>query len=537
MAGSLLKKITLFLLISIFIALIGFLALPYLIDRIVLPSMLAKTPFSFSRASMSRITPYLVEGNVEMSDNTTPVISIPRFQIRFTPQSLLKKKISTLVLDHATLHFQRENGRLLLPGFKRQTSTSDSAHAGKLFLLPLGVESLILNRCIIVIHETGRPALHIGVSGQLSPTFRANGASYRLEALNGSIFLSDDISAAVSTEATLDNDEIAINLRIDNGVLALPTGFFDDRFIVPRFKSLDAELDLITDAASFSLKRYELDGSITGLRYNDDIINFSGGLEDDTLNFALSGTYDTHAYRLDTIAFESPTNLLMNITGEARHRNGQARISGTASAAWLSPGSAETDSIPLSLSFDGIWSETSGATLMIEGGCDSDLDLTVADGWLLSGLGDLYFSGTIDSTSRQLQADLRLTSGPLQLHRDFLQLMVSDIDLNARLTRSSDQVDARIITAVEEISLPEKELSMKNMVIDLPISPDPTSSARNRGTIAIEAVELQDERLFSLAADLDNQGFDYTIEGTLELLGSARHKSRDNRGNFIVHSP
>ena len=96
MAGSLLKKITLLLLITTIVALVGFLALPHIVDRVFLPSLLAKTPFSFSRASISRITPYPVEGSVEVKDGSNPVISIPRFQMRFTPKSLLKKKISRL---------------------------------------------------------------------------------------------------------------------------------------------------------------------------------------------------------------------------------------------------------------------------------------------------------------------------------------------------------------------------------------------------------------------------------------------------------
>ena len=57
MAGSLLKKLTLILLTVIIIGLVGFLSLPHIIDRVVLPSLLAQTPFSFSRARLIRNTP------------------------------------------------------------------------------------------------------------------------------------------------------------------------------------------------------------------------------------------------------------------------------------------------------------------------------------------------------------------------------------------------------------------------------------------------------------------------------------------------
>ena len=524
MAGSLLKKVTLFLLISIIIGLVGFLALPFLIDRLVLPSMLAKTPFSFSRASMSRITPYLVEGNVEMHDGSTPVLSIPQFQIRFTPQSLLRKKISTLSLAHATLHFHRENGRLVLPGFKPQIGAGESVPADHLFLLPLGVESLILDQCRIVIHDAGRPSLHIGVSGQLSPTFSAIDRNQRLESLDASFFLSDDISAAVSAAATLDDNEIAIRIRVDNGSLALPNDFVNVRSALPSFKSLSAELELVADGASLSIKHYNLSGAIKGMRYENDRISLIGGLEDNTLDFALSGTRDTHTYRFGTIVVEAPINLSIEVTGEASYREGQAKSSGNASATWLNPGSVLAGAIPLSLSFDTIWSETSGTTLLIDGSCDSEIDLRLADGWSLWGLDGLYFSGSMESTSQHLQADFRLASGPLHLQRDFQELITSDLDFNARLTRSSDQIEARIMTALKEISLPEKDLRVKNIVVDLPISTDSSPSEKNMGTLSIEAVEMQDELLFSLSTDLNNLGLNYTFDGALEMFGSADFK-------------
>ena len=258
-----------------------------------------------------------------------------------------------------------------------------------------------------------------------------------------------------------------------------------------------------------------------GGRYDDNRVSISGGLDDNTINFALAGTPDTHTYRFDTISIESPINLLADITGESIYRSGQVKSSGKVSATWLHQNSVATGVVPLSLSFDAIWSEFSGSTLLIEGSSDSAIDVALAEGWSLSGLEDLRFSGAIESTSQQLQADLRLASGPLHLHRDFLELITSDLDLNARIIRSSDQIEARFTSALEQISLPGKDLRVKNIAVDLPISSDSSSVAPERGTLSIEAVEMRDELLFSMTADLENRGFQYSFDGALEMLGSS----------------
>ena len=521
MAGSLLKKITVFLLITIIIVLVGFLALPHIVDRLFLPSLLAKTPFSFSRASMSRITPYLIEGSVELRDGNNPVLSIPRFQMRFTPQSLLKKRVGSLVLDHATFHFYRENGRLIMPRFLSQTAGKKSVSQSNLFLLPLGLEALVLDQCRIIVHAPGRPSLYAGVSGQLLPTFNSAQDEHRLEALNGSLFLSDDLSAAISLSATLKGDDISVQLTIDNGSLALPGEIFSEQFVPPAFKALSANLDLLLDARSFSLQRYELEGNVEDLRYVNDQIALSSGSEPNDLDFSLSGSLDTHSFQLTSIALESPVSALIDVTGEAYFREGEATISGSASALWLSGAGAETGKLPLSLSFNGLWSRSSGGTFHIKGGYPSELPLPLPDGWVISGLETLRFASTLELNNGDQQAALELENGPFELRRDSLLLTGSGFDLKTKLSRSVDKLEGRINAGLEELKLPEKHLVLKKLSLELPFSASALTSAMSAGKISVEAVEFEDEHLFSMSADITYQDSAYHTTGTIEMLNSA----------------
>ena len=518
MGRSLLKKITFFLFIAITLALVGFLALPHIVDRIVLPSLLASTPFSFSRAQMSRITPYLVEGSVEIKDGDNPVLSIPRFQIRFTPQSLLQKKISSLVLDHATLHFRREKGRLIVPGFKPQTGSQNGKGKGDLYLLPFGVESMILEHCRILVHDPQNPSLHLEVNGQIAPTFGTTGGQNRLEALNGSLFFSDDLSAAVTGSATLEGEDLAVNLAIRNGALSLPEELFPEWFTPPRFKTLAADLALHFDATSFSLQGYELSGSVVGLRYITDRFSLTGGEADQMLDFTLSGDLQTHRFQIAPIALKAPVEALIEIEGEALYRNKEARTSGRATMTWPGEDGEKTDPHPLFLSFNGQWTETSGAALQVDGDYHSPQPLPLPKGWSISGLQGLHFSSSIEAAPQQLRAELDLQSGPLELRHDAMQLTTSPIDVDLSLSRSPGQLDGKLRTALDAISLPEKHLRLKNLKVDLPFSHPTSAGSAAPGSLSIEAVEIENEHLFSLAADLVNHGSVYVTDGTVKLL-------------------
>ena len=523
MAGSLLKKITLLLLITTIVALVGFLALPHIVDRVFLPSLLAKTPFSFSRATISRITPYLVEGSVEVKDGSNPVISIPRFQMRFTPKSLLKKKISSLVLDHATLHFYERDGRLVLPGFIPQANAKKSATQDTLFLLPLGVKALILDQCRLVVHVPDKPSLYLGVNGQFFPTFNASGDEHRLDALNGSFFFSDDLSAAVSLSASVRDGGISAQLAIDNGSLSLPYELFGNQIMLPAFTSLSANLDLLLDAQSFSLKRYELDGTIAGLRYHTDTFALSGGSDGDNLNFVLSGAPGSHRYQVSRVILESPVYAEVDIEGDLRYRDGETKSSGSATAVWLPDGDEASGKLPLAVHYLGQWSGSEDGSLFLEGGSQPgqfEQPLTLPGDWLISGLESLKFSSTLEFGKEHLRAALEVKNGPLELHRDTHRLVASGLEAKASLNRTAAREDSRLEASLAEVGLPEKHLVIKNLAVDLPLIVQSEVSSSAEGRVTLAAVELDEEHLFSMAADLTRYGPDYRTTGSIELLNS-----------------
>jgi hypothetical protein len=140
---------------------------------------------------------------------------------------------------------------------------------------------------------------------------------------------------------------------------------------------------------------------------------------------------------------------------------------------------------------------------------------------VISGLETLRFASTLELNNGDQQAALELENGPFELRRDSLLLTGSGFDLKTKLSRSVDKLEGRINAGLEELKLPEKHLVLKNLSLELPFSPSALTSAVSAGKISVEAVELEDEHLFSMSADISYQDSGYHTTGTIKMLNSA----------------
>ena len=518
-----LKKIAIIIVISTVAILIGFLALPRLVDRVLLPPMLAKTPFSFSRATTNKITPYLLEGSVELKDGDKPILSVPRFQVQFTPQSLWNKKIRIMTLEHATIHLYRENDQWVLPGFLHNPSAGDSGSRteGNLYLLPLGVQSLVLDQCRLILHDSSRPDLHVGVSGRLEPHFSSPPETRRLESLSGSFIFSDDLSAAASLSATVSSEGLSVRVGVDQASLFLPPGYRAALLQDLDFNHLSAQAELHLDAHSLALKRYQLAGTVAGLHYAADRINVSGGREGNSLSFEFTGNSTTHRYKLSSLALLSPVHALLEIEGHAAARIGNIDSSGTVQSTLLS-GVEDKSGMPVSLSYHGSWSETAGYRVALDGECLEEVALVLKNGSLQASLGRFSFSSLVKSHQNQLQATLDLKSGPIEVRANQnLQFTTSDLAVRAILNRSDEHSSARMNVQTNELFLAEKSLVLDDLNLDLPLPLDDSGSVDEPGRLSVAVVELHGEDLFSVSADFFLRDSDYHGSGILTSLYNA----------------
>lgn len=512
-----LKKIAFIIVVSTVAILIGFLALPRLVDRLLLPPLLAKTPFSFSRATTDKITPYLVKGSVALEDGGQPILTVPRFQVQFTPRSLWNREIRSLTLEHATIHLYREDGQWVLPGFLDNTSGNGSRAEGSLYLLPVGVESLVLDQCRIILHDSSRTDLHVSVSGRLEPHFNSSTETRRLEALNGSVIFSDDVRAVVSLSATVSPEGLNLQIGVDQASLFLPPAYRAALLPDLDFNHLSAQAELDLDAHSLALKRYQLNGTVAGLHYAADRIHVSGGRKSNSLRFEFSGNNATHRYKLSSLAFVTPIHTLLEIEGHAASGKGGINGSGTAQATLLS--GVEEGGMPVSLSYHGSWSEAAGFHIKVDGECLEESSLMLKNGSLQANLGRFSFSSLVNSHQHQLQATLDLKSGPLEVRAaEGLTLRSSDVTVRAILNRTQEIGSARMNVHTSRLFLAEESLVLEDLSLDLPLPLGASIPVEEPGRLSVAAVDLHGEDLFSVSADFSWRGSAYHGSGTLTSL-------------------
>ncbi len=93
-----------------------FLFLPYLLDLYLFPRLIADLPFATKELSLSRLSPWKIRGTLTLADQDRPTLAVPRFEISYTPGSLLKREIAALLLDSASLQIDIRDGQPILRG-------------------------------------------------------------------------------------------------------------------------------------------------------------------------------------------------------------------------------------------------------------------------------------------------------------------------------------------------------------------------------------------------------------------------------------
>lgn len=520
MFRSILSKLIITVCIVTCIGLIVFLALPLIIDAFILPPLLEKTPFAAPHASISRFTPHELSGSVDLEHRGKPSVSIPRFKLRFTPKALLHQKIDSLELTNAVFHLYRDQGRWLFPGDTgQQSKQQDSPSSGLRFLLPLGVDTLILKQCRVIIHDNSGLELHIGVSAHIEPEFTDRENSRLLKSIHGSLLLYDDVAAAVSFEISANDDHIRADLDLENGNLFLPDSLLPDTLKPFTFNSLSARLHFDLAADTFGLKNYNLKGTLADMHFKAGQIDVGDSGKNRGVSFALSGTDREHTYEITSLSLNSPVQAEVNISGTATYEDNQLRTGGNIRSVLFSANEADTVKIPLSLQYDGRWSKESGYRFTASGDYSSNQPLTLFADLSITGLDNLQFSGTIEGYDDRTKAHVNLKSTPLTVTYNAQKIKTSAIDLAASVTGIDEDYTARLSGSLTSVDLPGYAVRLDNLQFNLPYATTPSLSEDfSEGSFAIESLLLNGEQLAGISASIIQKGTIYTGSGSIDAL-------------------
>ena len=499
------------------LAVISFFLIPFALDTWVIPVLLKRISLENQHAGITRLTPFAASGTMNFAENDMPTLSVPRFEILFSPSSLLKKQLTALVLDHATLHLNRQDGRIYLRSIRPAPGTDSSPGGKTLPLLPFMVDRLILQQCSVVLHEAQKPDLRLTVSARITPEFsRSAGGSFALESLAGTFILSDALTAKGSLSSSQNETGHVISLTINNGFFMLPERFMPPSTSPAVSGPLSADISLGFDKKSLALRSIDVQGSIRNLRLKNDLAELSGSGEARSFSFSLTGTPAEFDYNLSSLEMISPLPLTTSIIGSASIFQEVFSTKGQIQTIFRPEGFGDDLQVPVSLDYSGNYSAGGQWQLILTGQSRLDDTLTLNRQSLSIDLSGFTLSTTLQGGQDGLKADLRLDLAPVELRYNKSRSIVSGLDLHLRAHRNNERITARLEAVIPDISLPEAGYFADNLRVDLPLEfPFKTKPDGKHGTFSVAALGhkletlasaegsvTQREESFDLAADV-----------------------------------
>jgi len=296
-----------------------FLGTPFVIDTFLLPPLLEKITVNNKSASVSRITLFSTRGTLSIEDGNTPIASIPRFELSYTPGSLLNLTIASLTIDHATLHLVKTDNGFRMVGFSPTPASPATPHPvpAAPFIFPLVIEHIILKQCSVILHEPGRSDTRFTLSTRADFIFSdKSSAGFPLFSAEGSFLLSDNLNARGTFNLRIGSDEHVLSVDLQTGLEQLPGDSIGRRNSV--YGGMLVEASAVIDAESMQIKKIEATGEIDSfqLNYNDLVI--TGEKERSSVTFSLGGPPQDLIYSLGPLSLESPISLNTTLSGKAR---------------------------------------------------------------------------------------------------------------------------------------------------------------------------------------------------------------------------
>ncbi len=502
-----------------------FLVTPFFVDTYILPSLLEKITVNNKSASLSRITPFSTRGTLSVEDGDTPVASIPRFELSYTPGSLFNLKIASLTIDHATFHLVKKNNRFQMAGIS-SSSTRPSLHGSTpvapLFF-PAAIERLILKQCSVILHEPGRSDIRFTLSSRTDFSFNNKSSSgFALSSAEGSFLASDTVNARGTFSFITGPDEHALSVDLQSGLEQLPDDVIGRHTSI--YGSMLLKASVLVGAKNLQIKNVQAAGTINKfqLNYKDAVVK--GGQADSTITFSLSGSPQDLHYSLGTVSLETPIRLRTTLTGRGKISKNLLQAEGSLTNTIVSPFALNQEplSIPLryNVQFD---TNASNWQVNLDGKYSSKNQRVLVHNDLSLLLPNFTLSSSIAGSQREFDGTIHFTGAPLALVRDDSRIEISDIDMGVELHSSIEQTSFQVTGFIPAINYPSADLMFEGVTFKLPYHfPFSPGEQQQPGQLTIESIESKGSPLLAVSATLLQR------EDSLDLTGTVRALFSDN---------
>ncbi len=305
-------------------SLLLFLSLPYLFDLYLAPRLISDLPFPVKELSISRLTPWRIRGTLTLAETDRPILSIPRFELCYTPSSLFQKKFTGLLLDSASIRLDMLEGHLVIHGLN-DLSTPDSPDKqeqnSSSFLQSLAVEKIYLKNCSITLQRVGQKPVISIVDSQFSldfsqqPRNKINLSAF--SSLTGQVTARGDLSFTGEVGLELAGSGYKVHL-----LLQAPDSAQLVTLFLPKVKNVQLTGGLFLDAQAYfdqslsGITGYQVTLTAPHFQLRQNNIIFANNSADTPVTLQVTGGTHKAEYALAGVVLVQPERISLDLKGE-----------------------------------------------------------------------------------------------------------------------------------------------------------------------------------------------------------------------------
>jgi hypothetical protein len=147
--------------------------LPPLLENFLLPRLLRGLPVAEKTIRLDHLSPWSLRGGIRLDEAGQPALVAPRVVLRYSPATLLRGRVSSLTIEGADLHLEKDNNGIRIKGLK--ATGKEQGAKSSAFAPPFLPEEVVFRDCAIILHQEGTASRPIIVDARLELGGAENG--------------------------------------------------------------------------------------------------------------------------------------------------------------------------------------------------------------------------------------------------------------------------------------------------------------------------------------------------------------------------
>ena len=466
------KKLTLktFFLTFFFATLLLFIFLPFLCDKYLLPHLLEGLPYNQKELNITTISPWKIRGTLRLMQNDTLIATIPRFEVQYSPTSLLKGKIDTILFDAPSLHLHYTDGTLSLPGQSGKKDPTKKQTTSFSLESPVSIQKIIIRNSHITL-QTESGLLDFAINSQFRMGFNSKKENkYKLSTLSIDTQAEGDLTFTSSTQGVFSSEGMLINTEVNIPHITDVRNFFPVADDIAPTGAL-AIKGQVAVAPNMDLSDYLVNADIYNFRSSFDRLSLTQTSVENPVQIHLEGDQSKLNYKLSGLSISKPEQVDIKAAGTVDFTKKDTTATAT------------------------IYSTRLNHPFIV--------DIK----------GKINLGNTF--------ADLHVTADTFSINKD---TSIGPLELNGEFTYNNAFLTTQITGDIARIEVASNKLTLQNINWDIPLQfPLQKQQPQKKGLINIQSLRYKNIETARITADVEQtrDGFNYTTDliSKMELEG------------------